>query len=274
MTTMFEQLSQTTYRVGVMSSGSKEVNQDAENLMKQLNQIAGITVKEANDEGFHTDIIMGVYHYGINLDMLDSNRKLASMENETIEKAVISYNNQENVKHFVEYLKNQPMDSISELSTIERNIGFLASLFMVIAVLHAGLYIRDRQEGLLVRYCYSPKSKKSYVMGNYIYIFLITFLQVGVSLVILNLIQKNQVDILQFVWIVSFLALITSIFAILISSISKSEVQASITASSITAILTLLSGTFISVSQLPTFLQYVGVVNPIRWCIELSKIIL
>jgi ABC-2 type transport system permease protein len=66
----------------------------------------------------------------------------------------------------------------------------------------------------------------------------------------------------------------STVYATIICYISKSEVQANITAAALATIMSLLGGTFISVAAMPWLLRMLSYASPIRWITELLRVVL
>lgn len=298
---LINQFANTTYRIGVFYSMEGNVIKDhsakyqvleeqVTDLLVRLNQIEGVAAVIAREDSIHTDVIMGTYHYGIGVDKIAQ----VDMSEEQLMDALLSYDNQEKKEEFAKFLSqnlknyNLKVDSESNIETVnqtdqgksssltvmERLVACIISMFMIMSVIHAGMYIKDRKEGMVTRYCFAPKYRCSYMIGNYLYVFLITFMQVAISFAVICILQQYRITMTAYLTMVGMLSIVASSFAIIISTLCRNDVQASISASAITAIMSLLSGLFVSFSQLPGILQLTSVMNPIRWCIEFSKTIL
>jgi ABC-2 type transport system permease protein len=102
---------------------------------------------------------------------------------------------------------------------------------------------------------------------------LITLAQVILCLTVLDFLQKNfMLSLLTGTVIGVIIAGIATMFSTLICLASKSEMQANITASSLAAVMSLLGGTFIAIESMPRLLQVISLVSPMRWIVELARI--
>lgn len=75
-------------------------------------------------------------------------------------------------------------------------------------------------------------------------------------------------------WVASFVTtLVSASTAVIIFSISRSEVRANVTSSSFATITALLGGTFIAIDAMPPLLRLFSVLSPSRWIVELLRVV-
>ncbi len=266
LTIVINQVQEDSYRVGVIDS--KVVSYDENNYVQEfcskLNHMEKIEAKVANIQSYHTDLLMGTYHYVI--DYSDE-------ENVTI---ISNKTQEENDKFYDLIMKGIPKEVVNkldsrnpELMRMQQSVAFLMSLFLVLSVIHGGMYIKDRNHGIITRYCFAPTTRISYKFGNMCFIFAITFLQVVACYLLLCIVNATWLSFIVSLKIILMISFIASFFAFLLCTICKNDTQASISASAITAIFTILSGTFVSTESMPYLLKILSNFNPVHWCMEL-----
>lgn len=268
LTIVINQIQEDNYRVGVILSKESIKSNDENNYMQELcyklNQMDKIEAKVANIQSYHTDLLMGTYHYVIDC---------SNEENVTI----ISNKPQEDNEEFYNMIMNgMPKEQVPELNNQDQNllrmqqsIGFLMSLFLILSVVQGGMYIRDKNHGIITRYCFAPTTRIRYMFGNLCFIFSITFLQVVACYILLCVVNATWLSLTVSIKIILMISFVASLFAFLLCMICKNDTQASISASAITSIFTIISGTFVSIESMPYLLKVLSSFSPIRWCMEL-----
>ncbi len=265
---VINQIQEENYRVGVIDrkENTKYLDEDnyAQALGTKLNQMEKIEVKVADLQSYHTDLLMGTYHYVI--DCTDGENVII-ISNKTQEENEVFYNMIMNgmLKEEVSVPVSQDQNRIR----MQQSVAFLMSLFLILSVVQGGMYIRDKNHGIITRYCFAPTTRHGYKFGNLCYIFAITFLQVVACFLLLCIINGTWLSLIVSIKIILMISFVASFFAFLLCTICRSDTQASISASAITAICTMLSGTFVSIERMPYLLKMLSSFNPIRWCIEL-----
>jgi ABC-type multidrug transport system permease subunit len=144
----------------------------------------------------------------------------------------------------------------------------------VFAAIQAAGMIRDKQSGTFARYKFARKSSNGYLLGYTLHTFLITFMQVLLCIGVLLVLQRDFVLTCREGLVLSIIiTALSTIYAVVICNLSKSEVQANITASGISAIMSLLGGTFVAIEAMPGLLRLLSLASPIRWVVELLKVL-
>jgi hypothetical protein len=199
------------------------------------------------------------------------------------EMQIMSYQPEERQQFLREALRKMSKDSsplnltgfkAPGLSTTERSVTMVLSLFMVFATIHASTYIRDRVSKITVRYQSTGYHQSDYLLGYFFHTLLFTFVQVLVCISSLSLLQQGfTLSLTEVLLITSVIAIMSSIYAIIICSLSKSEVSANIMASSMAGIFAILGGSFVAVEAMPGLLRAFSLASPIRWVVELLHII-
>lgn len=268
------QVQQGDSRVGVLQS-TNELNTETIKAIKDsdtatlmticdsINKLDGYEAEPVSMDHYHMNLIMGDYHFIIDVSKPWSTESIISYQPEQSENEIYqSFNSA--------LLNKEIIDTVEvEDDKLQQSIPFLMSTFLIMAVLQGGILLQDKNHGMILRYCYSPKRRFSYFLGNGGYIFSITFLQVVLSMGILCLVTSTWLGLIKAIQIVLMITVTSSLFALLLCLICKNDTQASICASAVTGIATMLGGIFIPISSMPAFLQAISKASPIRWCMEL-----
>lgn len=259
-------------RIGIVTLNRTEVTKEMEALYQILDQTEGIKYEEAKEKTIHTDLIIGKYH--AILDLRNNSEK------EPFE--LISYQNDEKKLALQEVLMNGILQggvSLNGLkkdgfSLTERSMALFLTLFLIFSSIHASTIIRDKHNGTFARYRFAKRNHTGYILGYFLHAFLITYVQILLCMISLFILQKGFTLTLMETLVTSLvITLIATIIAVFICYNCQSEVQANITTSSFAAIMSLLGGTFIAVEAMPGLLRILSVISPIRWVVELLRII-
>lgn len=236
-------------RVGILD-GEKSTEKDIEYVMEQLEGYQGIEVQRAEATLINTNLIMGRYHRYI-----DTTKSLEPQVQE--------------IKASTAIVENA---SNSEKSSKEAKqvVGLLITTFLILATVHAAEYLKDQKSGMISRYMMSGRVKGSYFLGYCGYTFLITAVQCGVCLgLIVAIMPKIRMEFTLFIAIVLTIALLAAVLAMCVVKLSRSDLRANLTMSSIAIILSLLAGTFVATEHMPKFMQMLQVINPVNWILNL-----
>jgi ABC-2 type transport system permease protein len=255
-------------------SDSQNINtSNQDELYRLLDHSKGIQYAEAEEETLNTDLITGKFQ--MILDYSNSN-SINHYE-------ILSYQNEKKSAFFQNILQKALMDKKpidltnwkrEGLNVTERTMAMLLTLFMVFSSIHTSVIIRDRQNGMETRYQFACKSRNGYILGYMLYSFIITYLQLLMCTLTLMMIQKDfSLSLTEGLVLTIIIAVISVIFAMLICQISRSEVQANIMTSALSAVMSLLGGVFVAVEAMPALLRIISIVSPIRWVIELIRIL-
>lgn len=216
-----------------------------------------IHYERAKKASKHTDLITGKYQYLIDLTG-KSNDAVADHAKASLSAVLAA--------------AEQGQKSRAEgLTQTERTLALLFTAYLIIASIYATTMIRDKKNGTMERFCFAGFHKNAYCLGYIASTALVMLCQLSLAVIILTVFDQNfSISVAGAVEQVLFMAAVASIFGVGVASFLKSELSANITASSIVVILSLLGGTFVSVEQMPRFLQCVSVISPIRWLQFLS----
>lgn len=239
-------ISNRTIRVGIVTNNIVSY-QDCEN---QLNQYENIQYERADASTIHTDFIMSKYQY------------------------VINYLEGTNTEGSIDEIKKLAMSNLEKnsnsISQTERMLSMLITVYMIIATIYATKIIKDKNDGTFQRFTYSGNSAKKYAMGYIISTGIMIMLQALIAIIIFKLFDKNfSLSLIKAFVIIMAITLFATVYGVTIALINKKDMNANICASSIATICSLLGGTFVSIADMPHFLQILSIVSPIRWIIEL-----
>jgi hypothetical protein len=251
-------------RVGVLTM------QEGNRLMDVLDKTEGITYAHVNQSTVHTDLMTGKYHVIINCRS-DNPPEMMTYKPEQyklhIQSALLAALEREGP------LQLQGLKQTG-LSVAERSVSLFLSLFMMFTVVYASFLIRDRQNGTALRYQFANRGTLGYLGGTMGYVFCLTFLQVLCGMAVLTFLQENfNVGIGKGICIAAVIALLSTVFSVIICNYSNSEVKANVTASSVCVVMSLLGGLFVPVQALPGALRFFSYGSPMRWLLELMKIL-
>ncbi|MCB2296233.1 ABC transporter permease [Clostridium tagluense] len=238
---------------------------------KDANKIKGLRVNEATLDSLNTDMILGKYaaiaqfneNKHITVKCLDSHN--GAVVNEIITNYIFS----KDLSGFQTLLDNMSKEGFT---AAQRGCGFILLILITTCTLSACNIIKDKNEGILKRYkmcCFEPYT---YILGMYAYNLLFAGIQVLISTLVLTFMPINLgITSLEFFLIGLIISIISSSFACLFSNLSESELQASIGASSIAMIMSLIGGAFLPFEKMPHGLKIISNGTVTRWVIELTK---
>lgn len=253
--------SQPSFIIGVIDG------EHSSDIVNTLSHTDGITIGEANPDTIKIDLITGKFSAVVSFS--NSTYELYSIKDEKTN---------EDLKQIIDSYKTTTnpvsMEKIVgvEMGIAERTIAFLVLFLMVTSTVTASIMIKDKNNGTLKRYKYSPQKPSSYIVGNFIYNYLITFLQFFIAITFIHLL-RFEVGIsygnlmLTGIW----LSGIAPAFGTFFSSLFQKEMYANLFATFTALILSLVGGTFIAFDKMPAILQNISVISPLRWFIEVTK---
>lgn len=239
-------LGECSIRVGV--EGSQQFSERVQNQFLENEHIAfQFTV----DQRRQTDQIMGKYDYVISESTSDVEQK-----------AIIS-----NIQQALS--KSNPFET-NALSATQRMITMLLTVYMTIGTIYGMKYHQDKRAGVVERFNVSVSYKSRYWVGFFLSNVLITGFQVLVILTFWTLLDKNfTLSFTALINVYLFILVVSNAYAILITVISRSELMSGILGASLAVLLSILGGTFVAVENMPTILQQIGIISPIRWLLEM-----
>lgn len=147
------------------------------------------------------------------------------------------------------YSKNQ--NSLSEINgrMVGSNIiGYIMMFIFIQGIVYARLFAEDKEKHLTERILLSPIKFSSYIGGYVIFIFALIFIPTIFVFVVANLFNINiGFSILQYLFLVGILSLLSSSFALCISSFFKNSNTSNMLGNSIIILTSILGGSFYSI---------------------------
>lgn len=257
--------------------------EESNRIIELLNKTNGLRIEEANKKSIHTDVIMAKYSAVIEFE-----KKFKSNEIDDLERYIGIYSQKNNIEQdIVKLLKyylsnNKALDFKDfskelfqqEMSTAERIMGFIIMCLFITTTMTASIIIKDKEEGILTRFKYSPNKITNYTLGNLIYNFMITCVELVIALIIISIFNMNiGISFIQFFILALLIAFVATAFGTFIGSAFKTEMQANLAASAIALITSLFGGAFIPIEKMPNGIKFISNFTPTRWIIDLTSTI-
>lgn len=243
----------------------------AENFKEKVESVGGIKVNIANKDTINTDMILAKYAVVIEFDnkgnyevkCLDSSMK--SIIEGSVKEVLVDGSGLR-LNGIIKDIKKNSIDYA------ERGAAFIFLTLMISSIIVACNMLKDNKAGLIKRYTISPNKIESYVLGNYIYNLFSASFQVIVSILIIYILNINiGISLMNFIIIGILISVITTSIATLIAVLSSSELQASLLASSIALITSLLGGAFLPLDKMPDAIKFISNLSITKWIMEISK---
>ncbi|BCJ93760.1 membrane protein [Anaerocolumna cellulosilytica] len=255
-------ISTPSYRVGILSN---DQTNKSNTLLSVCNNLEGISAALTGSETLQSDIRTGNFTAIVEFRP-DGSYLLHSVRN----KEVIN-----RIEILVDASLNMDTATVSfdldniKVSPVSKILAFLLTFLMITSTLSATLFLKDKISGTFLRYLYSSGHTFSYLLGNMLYNFLITYLQFFLGITLAKLLIPNlgisyNLLLLLGIW----LSGLAASFATWIASLFKNDMYANQSSSGIVLLFSLTGGTFISYQQMPDLLQHISIVSPIRWFLE------
>ena len=239
-------LPQSKIRVGIV--GDSDYIQKME---KQLKALDHTTFQIADIKSIHTDVIMGKYHFVLNKN-----------DPETEQNSILN-----KVK---EASENKMFLQTNNLTQTQRMISMMLTTFMIVATLYTMKYLQDKRDGAVERFCYAGQGKINYLCGYGFSTSVITAIQILLILSIWIVFDKNfSISISKGIAVFLFLLIVSNLYGIFITLISKSDLMAGVLSTSIAILFAILGGTFVAVSNMSGSLQMLSKISPMRWLMEM-----
>lgn len=235
-----------------------------ENTIIALKNTQGINVETADLKTVKTDIITGKYSAVIHFNKNDF--KLYSIKDKDTNNTL---------KYLIERYKKEAttidINKLQEISlgALQRIIAFIVLFLMITSTVTASMIIKDKNSGIFTRILYSPQNIKGYVLGNMLYNFTITYFQYIVSISIIKLLNIDiGMDYIELIFIGVWISALATSFGTFVSSLFNKEMYANLFSTCISLILSLIGGSFIPIEKMPTMLQKISIISPMRWFIS------
>lgn len=214
--------------------------------IEELSEIKNIKYSEGNEDTINTDVIMGKYDFVLDYSNEDEMRVL--------------------IDKIIEVSENKNILSENNISEIERYVAMLMTVYLIIATIYAANLNKDVANGTVERFCLAGKKKINYLCGYILSTGIIVLIQVSIAFIFLRIVDKNfDLNIVKIILLTFVIMIVSTLYAIVSSLILKKEMRTNIVASSLAMLLSILSGTFIAVDNMPQLLQVLSYLSPIRW---------
>ncbi len=269
-------LSSPSLTIGIVKNANF---QEGNRIISLLKNTKGIKVKLADAKLIRTQTILGKYD-----GIITINKNFKKNEVTDIYKYFDFYNvkdaktNDMMKKMVGTYLvSNKPINMESAIGEAEggtltkgeRIISFLATVLLITTVVNAAVIIRDREENTFYRFMYSPNKKLKYILGNIMYNYVFSYIQLFIAISITHVFgMKLEITFGTLLIYGLLLTLVMTTFGTLIACIFNKELYANLFGSSISLILSLIGGTFIVYDKMPKGLQTLSTITPNRWIIK------
>lgn len=254
-------MSKPSFTLGIINM---EPTKKTEQIIDTLKKTEGVEIEKANPSTKKIDIITG--RYSAIIEFQNDGFKIKSVKDQKT--LNILY-------HIVDdYWKKPKPVNISilfdtSLGISERTCSFIILFLMITATLNASLITKDRNNGTIRRIKYSPCSAASYVLGNILYNFAITYFQYFIAISIISILHLNTgINYGNYLLMGIWISLFATAFGTCMASLFYKEMQVNLFATCISLISSLIGGTFIALEKMPYMLKRISVVSPIRWFIE------
>ena len=233
-------ISEENISVGILNNPNSKIK------IEELSKINNIKCSEVNEETKNTDVRMGKYDFVLDYSNEDEMRVL--------------------IDKIIEVSENKNILSENNISEIERYVAMLMTVYLIIATIYAANLNKDVANGTVERFCLAGKKKINYLCGYILSTGIIVLIQVSIAFIFLRIVDKNfDLNIVKIILLTFVIMIVSTLYAIVSSLILKKEMRTNIVASSLAMLLSILSGTFIAVDNMPQLLQVLSYLSPIRW---------
>jgi ABC-2 type transport system permease protein len=127
----------------------------------------------------------------------------------------------------------------------------------------------ERSDGTLKGLAGTPMPKSAYFVGKVAQVLVVTVAIVAILLAIgavfYDVTLPSGTDWLTFVWVAALGSAACTLLGIAVSSLARNGRSASATVTPVALVLQFISGVFFQFSQVPTWLQTVAAVFPLKW---------
>lgn len=254
-------VSKPSFTIGIIDSAPTA---ESKQVVETLKATGGIEAKDANPATVKTDVITG--YYSAVIEFTNGSFQIRSVKDQqTID----------TLSHVVETYLEQPVpidiDPLfgTSLGMAQRICAFIILFLMITATINASFITKDKNNGTLRRIKCSPCSAASYVAGNVLFNFMITYFQFLAAVSVIKLFQLNTgISYANFLLMGIWITLFATAFGTCMASVFKKEMQVNLFAACIAMLLSFIGGTFIALEKMPAMLQQISVISPVRWLID------
>lgn len=254
-------------------------DKNTENLISLLKSTKGINIKEANKENINTDILNGKYAASITVKKPIDKQVLGDVDGYftiyTSQEANIVVVAKNLIKGTI--ATNKPISfkdinkSLTEgqLSKAENVVSLLSTVLLIMAVVNGALLIKDKEDNILFRYKSSPNKRWQYIIGNVLFNYCLCYVQLSLTFILATILQINMnISLMNLLLFGLVIVLVTTSFGTFIACLFKKDLYANMFSSAIGFILALVGGGFLPYEKMPTVLQVISNITPIRWMIK------
>lgn len=253
-----------SFTIGVLNC---ENSSSVKSAIQTLKDTKGINVTKADPKNIELDTITGKYSAA--LKFTGSTFKLYSVKDNNTKKSL---------RHLIERYITKPkpinIETLQNYSMdfAKRTVAFIVLFLMITSTVNAALIIKDKTNGTFKRYSYSPQNSGTYIAGNVIYNFVITYFQFFISASVIAILRiKVHINYSDFLLMGIWAAAIATAFGTCIATLFNSEMYANLFSACIALVLSLIGGTFIPFEKMPSALQQISLISPVRWFINITS---
>ncbi len=252
--------------IGIIDKESKNICESFKNEASQFNRIK---VADTEESSIYTDMILAKYATIIQFND-DGNFIVSCLDpylKTTIENVVTNFIYTGNINGLDEILSKMEKGN---LTVSQRGIGFILLTLMITCTMMACNFIKDKENGILIRFRLSSKKLYVYILGIYFYNLIITIIQISISTLALKALSIDlEISLFQFFIIGLTVAVTASSFGVLMVSICNTELQASLMASSVAMLVSLFGGSLLPLEKMPSAIKAISNVTVTKWLIQL-----
>lgn len=250
--------------IGIINEENSILGRDFET---RVSSIRGIKIIKAERATINTDMIMAKYASVIefkqkdNVDVLCIDSELQS----TIKDIVNNYIKTGSVQGLTEILNRMKEES---MTVAQRSVGFILLTLIITCTIAACNIIKDKEEGTLRRYSLTPNAPSAYILGTFLFNLIITLFQIVISATVIYLFRLDiGLSIYKFLFIGFIIAITASSIATLMVNLVKTELKASLIASSFGMLASLLGGAFLPLDKMPNGIKFLSNLSITKWLI-------
>lgn len=229
-------------------------------IKKRLSKIAGIQLSTNPSNSFtNTDLLMGRYNL-----LIDKHQHFKVAYNNN------TFNYPKLFSDLDQGAKPKTIRSYTKkigLSPLEKSMTFLILLLFITSTVNLSNLIHERKAGLYSRIIISPTKAKEYFLGNFLFSFSITSIQVLCAFIVIQVTNTEfSTNLLLSGCLVT---IFTSCIGIFLNSYFSNDLYANLSAAFLALLFSLFGGTFIAYPNMPSLFQVLGRFSPVKWFINL-----
>ncbi|MEG0295295.1 MAG: ABC transporter permease [Clostridium sp.] len=234
--------------------------QQEEVITKSMGENDNITLKFMDESPTNTDLIKGIYLAEINL--------------EETQPKVISFGKEEIKKSLEAGLKGETYEAPADTATVEgKIIGFLTMFLFFGSMMIMDFFLTDRENKVYSRVLLGTLSYYEYIIGQLIYsVIALTTPTIIISMVVIKVLAVElSISLGLFAMLILLMGVLATSFAILVSTLLKDKVAASMGGSAITMITCLLGGCLVNIVDTNKIMSFIRGFIPQKRLIDLAN---